>query len=189
MIVALGHKKSVGKTKTANFLMSYLKTNYGNLDVRLTSFSNPLKVRCYQLFGHLGVMHPSFYEINYQLKDVPLPCGKTPRDIWIHVAASLREIDNEIFVSLLEQEIKKNTMTIIYDLRDPIEWQMVKNNGGLCVRVDRNTGLENDGPDSWLDSFTEWDLVINNNGSFADLMNQVEVLACRLMEKYHEASE
>lgn len=188
MIVALGHRKNVGKTRASMFLLSHFRANFGQLRVINTSFARPLKELCHQLYKHLGLQDTDYYELNYEAKDIPLPNTHwTPRDIWIHIAKSLRDVDDSVFVRMLIEQTKGADVVIIHDLRSSVEWSMVREAGGLCVRIDRSTGLEIDDPDSWLIDHTDWDMVINNDGSLKALMEQVELLSQMVMEKMYEA--
>lgn len=190
MIVAIGHRKNVGKTRASQFLLSYFRANFGQLRVINTSFARPLKELCYQLYKHLGLQDTDFYEMNYQAKDIPLPgTDITPRDIWIHVAKALRDIDDSVFVRMLVEQTKEAEIVIIHDLRSSVEWSMIREQGGLCVKIERSTGLEIDDPDSWLIDHTDWDVVINNDGSLKALMEQVEQLGRKVLEKLYEAPQ
>ena len=76
---------------------------------------------------------------------------------------------------------------VITDVRYPNEAELVKEAGGIMIRVDRKTGLEDaHGSENLLDSFEGFDYRISNNGTLFDLREKVSHIVdhhCCLSEK------
>ncbi len=65
---------------------------------------------------------------------------------------------------------------IITDVRFPNEAKAIKDRGGLLIRVNRgNLTPSNHISETALDDYNDWDCVIYNNGSIADLVEAVEL--------------
>ena len=66
---------------------------------------------------------------------------------------------------------------IITDTRFPNEIKAVKNKDGICIRIFRtNSELQNKPEhesETALDSYNDWDYIIDNNGSIDELINSV----------------
>lgn len=66
---------------------------------------------------------------------------------------------------------------IITDVRYKNEADAIKSLGGILIRVDRNTELNDDHiSETALDDYDGWDYVIDNNGTLGDLRNKVREL-------------
>jgi hypothetical protein len=71
---------------------------------------------------------------------------------------------------------------IITDVRFPNEAKAVKNHGGILIRINRTNlvnddSLKNEHPsETSLDNYDDFDYVINNDGSIADLIDKVRKL-------------
>ena len=64
---------------------------------------------------------------------------------------------------------------VITDVRYPNEAELVKKAGGIMIRVERETGLEDaHSSENLLDSFEGFDYRLSNNGSLFDLREKVE---------------
>ena len=64
---------------------------------------------------------------------------------------------------------------VITDVRYPNEAELVKKAGGIMIRVERETGLEDaHSSENLLDNFEGFDYRLNNNGTLFDLGEKVE---------------
>ena len=77
-------------------------------------------------------------------------------------------------ISRAQVRIKNNHSVAITDVRFPNEAEAIKQAGGLMVRIDRSdVPVLNHPSESALDSWDDWDLVINNEGSLDDFRQEV----------------
>ena len=177
MIIALGHYSRVGKDETAN-LLSALATAQGRKSARV-SFADPLKTYCQQLYGKYGLGDRRYYEANPAEREIPLPhCGGlTPVELWVKVGNDMREINENVWVDpVIEQATmySRDSIVAIPDLRYPNEVKRVREEGGLLVKVLR-PGVEprDTVADQALINFHDWDYILNNDGTIADLHRKV----------------
>ena len=97
-ILAIGHQKSVGKSTLAKYLITILRIRNQGKKIGIISFADGVKEVSYKVFGWTGIQPGIFYETHYNLKEVPLKCGLSPRDIWIKVGNKMREIDARAWI-------------------------------------------------------------------------------------------
>jgi len=177
-IVAFGHQKGVGKDMAAKFLTTFLKTNYPGLRTKHTGFANKLKDISYQLFKWAGLRRAIYYETHYKEKEIVLPLvGLTPREIWIDIGNRMREIHSDVWINCAIN-VPDIDILIISDLRFKNEARAI---GGLLVRIDRNVERGTDPAEVDLLNWTDWDLIIDNNGTLQDLNTEIETLAKKLI--------
>lgn len=97
------------------------------------------------------------------------------------------EIKNENFDGSYNLEIKSNPEVynegypnwLITDTRFPNEIKAIKNNNGICIRVNRGKDIDTSNfheSETALDDFKDWDHVIDNNGTIEELINKVEII-------------
>lgn len=154
MIIAFGCQKNQGKDTAANLLHQLLP-------LKKISFASALKAQCYTLFKNYGLKDESYYETHYHDKEVLLPLlNKTPRQIWIDYATSVRAIHPNVWIDLALQE-----NVIITDLRFKNEYDAIKAKNGITVKIVRSTEVES------LD--VDWDYIINNDGTLEDLNEKI----------------
>lgn len=88
---------------------------------------------------------------------------------------------------LMDYESKSYTVkpnVIITDVRMPNEAKAIKDRGGILIRIDRNTGFnDNHISETALDDYEDWDYVIDNNGTLTDLFNQVKEIYGKIREE------
>jgi hypothetical protein len=93
----------------------------------------------------------------------------------------LKQIDPEIWTKMIERQCRvllgsRSPLVVIPDIRFKSEEAMVRRLGGTLWRIDR-PGLANDPHISEQEGATiQWDAVIKNNGSLADLYRAVDGL-------------
>lgn len=177
MIIALGHYSRVGKDETANLLCG-LAAAQGVRFGRI-SFADPLKSYCHQLYGRYGLGDRSYYEANPALRDVLIPecAGLTPVQVWVKVGNEMRDVNENVWVDPALEQAKlfnRDSIVAIPDLRYPNEVRRVREEGGLLVKVLR-PGVEprDTVADQALVNFHDWDYILNNDGTIADLHRKV----------------
>lgn len=86
-----------------------------------------------------------------------------------------RNIDKDIWVKSLFRDYGKNSDWIIPDIRFINEAEAVRSRGGILIKVERNTGyVDNHASEHALDNYTDFNYIIQNNGSIEDLIFKVE---------------
>jgi phosphomevalonate kinase len=84
----------------------------------------------------------------------------------------------------LKKIIEQEGDIVVTDVRIKHEYELFKSHGAISIRVEADRDLreqrggklvgENDITEIGLDNITDWDYVINNNGSYEELVKQVE---------------
>jgi len=174
-IVAFGHQKGAGKDTAAQFLTTFLKTNYPKLRVKHTGFANKLKDVSFQLFKWAGLKRAIYYETHYSEKEIVLPLvGLTPREIWIAVGNGMREIHQDVWINCA-LSVPNVDILIISDLRFKNEAHAIGFKG-LLIRIDRDIERGTDPAEIDLLDWTDWDRAIDNNGTLQELNTEIESL-------------
>lgn len=175
MLIAYGHRKEVGKDLTA----SLLQDSGLFKEINVISFAKLIKQKCWELFADLGLQSPDYYEVHRDEKEQILPLlHKTPRELYIMYGMPMRDIWSNIWVHhALKQVINDpSVLNIFTDLRFANEFQAIKDAGGYCVRIDRDSvPYSDDEADIALSSLPEadWDYILGNNGDKNDLARSV----------------
>ena len=91
----------------------------------------------------------------------------------------------------LKKILEQDGNIIVTDVRVPHEYEIFKNAGAVTIRIEAERNLreqrggqivgENDITETGLDHITDWDFVIDNNGDYQTLVNNVE----KIIEKIH----
>ena len=183
-IIAFGYKKGIGKNECAKFLTIALKRNCPEARIINVSFAEKLKDICHQLFSWAGLKEGIFYETHRSEKEKYLPeAGSSPRGIWIDVGNVLRGVYRNIWIKNALQP-REYDFVIISDLRFKNEAQAIRDEGGILIKVNRPDIEQGTDPaEVDLDSWSNWDDVIENNGSLGDLNWQMVKLAETLCQK------
>lgn len=91
-----------------------------------------------------------------------------------------RNIDPDIWIKALMRRYKDESSDlakpkwIITDVRFPNEADTIKREGGLLIRVNRETNSNDSHPSEIaLDNYEDFDEIIDNNGSMEDLIGQI----------------
>ncbi len=114
-----------GKDTIAKYLISEL--NYTRV-----AFADALRDICASLY-------PELKEYNSdELKDIIIPkYGMSAREIWIKVSKTLRDIDDDIWISKTSQKLQTiDTNIIVTDCRTFKEFEMLKTSGFKIIWVD-----------------------------------------------------
>lgn len=158
-IIGIAGFKRSGKDTAATYF-------YGKHNYRILSFASPIKDMVYALAGDF----PIDKYVN-ELKETPIPFIRVS---YRKLAATLgtewgrRMIDPNIWVNILSSKIGADNV-VIPDVRFENEVDWIKNNGGIIIKIIRDTELVSDhvseaGVDNSL-----VDYIIENNGTIEDL--------------------
>jgi hypothetical protein len=154
MKIAFSFKMRSGKDTCVDYLIE----KYGG---RKITFAKPL------------------YDALYKVQDIfNLPQEKD-RSFLQMVGDWAREKDDHIFVNLA---LKDSSFTIgnkfCNDLRFLIEYEALKKDGWVCIKINRNTGLppSNHRSETELEVLKDedWDYIIDNNGTLQELYDKLD---------------
>jgi phosphomevalonate kinase len=85
----------------------------------------------------------------------------------------------------LKQVLTRPGKILISDMRLKREYDLLKQQGAFLIRLEADRGIratrgqivsEDDATENELDSVTDWDLMLNNNQSVADLKARIDTL-------------
>jgi hypothetical protein len=181
-IIAFGYKKGVGKDTIGKFLMTQLRIRHPGLNVQHVSFAAKLKDICFQLYGWAGLERGVYYETHRNKKEVILPkLGMSPRANWIEVGNKLREVYKDTWIDFALKGVKADVI-VITDCGFINEAIAIKKAGGFLCKVQRD-GLPQgtDAREVELDTWHDWDYVVNNESTLEQLNQTAEMLATGLM--------
>lgn len=180
-IIALGYKKSRGKDSVCNFMKDWLHREHPELKVRKVGFADKLKDIAHQLYGWADLQPGIYYEERYKEKEVVLPkIGLTPRQIWIGLGNSIRDLYEPTWIDYITKGGIKCDVLLIKDMGFTTEATSVRESGGWLLNVERDGPMADDPRETELDSWTDWDGVLSNHGSLEDL-HDVVVKQCERM--------
>lgn len=183
MIIGLGFKARTGKDTIASHLVNnYLFTQ--------ESFAYPLK-EC------IGKQICGFNEkqLYGAWKEVIDPeWGMTPRHMLQLIGTdALRKVVHDDFWVIpmkrkLKEHLRNNRSVVISDVRFSNEINLIKDLGGIVVRVDRANpdkiaGIDKHRSEVELESYKEWNYIIDNNATLEDLYDNVNLMMRELKEK------
>lgn len=165
-IVAFGYKSRSGKDTAAKMLVQKARLCGRFNNVQHVPFARKLKQIAKDLFGIYGLQDGAFYEKkeNEHLRDVRLSgIDRTPVQLWIALGNGLRELTHE-FLWIDHVLSTKCDLLVISDMRYPNEFKMVRERGGLTIKMLRDSAVEK-GSDKYLDVVPDkmWDRIIDNN--------------------------
>jgi hypothetical protein len=105
----------------------------------------------------------------------------TPRKLLQTIGTDLvrKHIKDTFWTDVMEQEIKVHENSVITDVRFPNERIFVRNNEGLLLLVERESEgkkVDAHSSENSIGSVDEYDYVIKNNKSVADLHDVVEAI-------------
>lgn len=160
MKIAFGFKQRSGKDTCVDYLIS----KYGGKKI---TFAKPL------------------YDALFTVQNIfNLPIGKDRKFLQM-VGDWAREKDDNIFVNLALSNLF-NGNKFCNDLRFIIEYNALKKDNWLCIKINRNIDI--DLPGSTHKSETEleilkdeeWDYIINNNGSLEELYKELDFIISKI---------
>ena len=176
-IIALGSQKSIGKSTLAKYLITILRIRNHGKKIGVISFADNVKDVSYQIFGWTGIKPGIFYESHYKEKEIPLPCGLSPRDIWIQVGNKMREIDKRAWILSTLHNIDDYDILIIPDLRFWDEAIALEEMKACLVKLNRDVPRGNDPAEVSLLGWNHWCMNLDNNGTLQDLYQRAEEIA------------
>lgn len=141
-------------------------------------FAGPLK-------GMLLVLGLTEEQVNGSLKEVPsaILCGKTPREAMQRLGTEWGrdQVGSDLWANVWSLEadyrLKRGTGVVVDDARFNNEFQVIKDRGGVFVRVERpgeRSGFTGHASEAEHRSLVA-DYTIANDGSVADLLSKVDV--------------
>lgn len=195
MIIGLSGKKQTGKDTICNIIRalniceradSWIdKAQVAKLfykgDVALNdsvwskhAFADPLKKMACVLTGFPDA---SFFESSRIKNTLNATFGVTNREILQILGQGLRDnLCEDVWVKMLVRDyhLHNRPNWIVTDIRMPNELEAIKKLGGIVIRVNRNTGYsDNHISETALDNCTDFDYVIDNNGTIEELIQKV----------------
>ena len=188
MIISITGKIGSGKDTIADIIMQY--TPYHDWEIK--KFAGKLKVIAEILSG---VPKINFEDQEFKKQDMGPEWGMTYRDLLqkLGTEAMRNGLHENVWVNALFADYGANTVAIgtnefnitetdelpnwiITDCRFPNELEAVKTHKGITIKVIRDSGNTigtTHASETALDDYTEWDYVVDNNGSIEDLKTQV----------------
>lgn len=131
-IIAFTGRAGAGKDTAAKFLSEL--TKYEKLN-----FSDPLKLGCKYLFGFTD---EQLYDTK-QKEQIDYTWKKSPREIlqWLGTDVLKKNINDDFFLIHMKKRIEqsKSNLIIITDLRFDNEAELIKELGGIIIKLVRNT--------------------------------------------------
>lgn len=176
-ILGIGHRKRVGKDAFANMIVRHLRTHVANTNAKVAGFSDTLKECCYNLYCSVGMKPAQHYEDFPEDRDAILLNGKTVRQVWIEFGNHCRLYDPAIWVNAT-LGVPNVDYLIIKDVRFLNEIEAIHKRGGTVVKlVNPNVPEENDAADGVLKDYLDWDHVIVNDSTLAELNKKAKILS------------
>jgi len=165
--IAISGKARCGKDTICNYLKLLLHSLFNReYKVKVLSFALPL------------------YTCLYSCQEVlELPLEKDRNFLQI-VGDWARDINEDIFVELLERKLEdyeEYELILISDVRFENELEMLKKNGFKIIRVNRDINMLNENQANHkseinLDNYSDYDYVIENNGTLNELYEKLRVI-------------
>jgi hypothetical protein len=183
MICGIMGKARSGKDTLAKFLIEEFDKQGRKFEN--TAFAHVLKNMCISFFG---LSHDQLYGDKKEVPDLRFAKGShygvssnpadywSPREIMQSLGSFFRSIDYDFWVKALDHLLKadRHKDWIITDVRHLNEAWYVKQNGFLINIIRKNAeeihGMSHES-ETALDSYTDYDMVIDNNGTLEDLQN------------------
>jgi len=178
MIISITGKIGSGKDTIADIIMQY--TPYHDWEIK--KFAGKLKDIAEILSG---VPKINFEDQEFKKQDMGPNWGMTYRDLLqrLGTEAMRNGLHENVWVNALFADyhfnIEKDEQMpnwLITDCRFPNELEAVKTHKGITIKVIRDSGNTvgtTHASETALDDYTEWDYVVDNNGSIEDLKTQV----------------
>ena len=177
-IISISGKIGSGKDTIADIIMQY--TPYHRWQVK--KFAGKLKDIAEIL---TGVPKINFEDQEFKQQDMGPEWGMTYRDLLqkLGTEAMRSGLHKNVWVNALFADYQFNIEEdeqirywIITDSRFPNELAAVKKHNGIAIKVIRDSGNTigiTHTSETALDNYTEWDYVIDNNGTLEELKTQV----------------
>lgn len=187
MIIGIAGKAQAGKDTTArmiDFLRKYPKASwqtYWESDIpfdyedNIVHFADLLK---YVAEYMLSIPVYTMQSMKGKSMTFDWLDGMTGREFLQKLGTAVRnEVHPDFWTRALFIREKSNQNLIIPDVRFPNEAQIIKDHGGILIRIERpGAGAGNHISEIALDDYRGWDIVIDNVGTLEDLYKQVQFL-------------
>lgn len=172
-IIALGHKREVGKDLAGTLLLKNLITIKPESTIKKIGFADPIYEIAYKMYAWAGMRDKEYYNEHKEEKEkMILKINVTPREVLIDIGMKFREIYPETWLEYaLSWQVD---ILIITDLRFPNEALRIRSMGGHTINVIRDVPQVSnlDDPDNQLNNW-EWGGLLSNLGSKKDLNKSV----------------
>lgn len=177
-IISITGKIGSGKDAIADIIMQY--TPYHDWEVK--KFAGKLKDIASIISG---VPKINFEDQEFKKQDMGPEWGMTYRDLLqkLGTEAMRNGLHENVWVNALFADYHFNIEEdgqmpnwLITDTRFPNELEAVKTHKGITIKVIRDSGNTigtTHASETALDDYTEWDYIVDNNGSFEELKTQV----------------
>lgn len=180
-IISISGKIGCGKDTVADIIQTI--TPYYNWEVK--KFAGKLKVIAEIL---TGVSKHQFEDQEFKKQDMPPEWGMTYRDLLqkLGTEAMRNGLHTNVWVNALfadyigmyDLDTDRTTYPnwLITDCRFPNELKAVQDNNGITINVVRDTGNTigtTHASEIALDGCTDWDYVVDNNGTIEELKAQI----------------
>jgi hypothetical protein len=137
------------------------------------AFADGLKA---EVAAATGIPLDTFHD--HRLKDTLLPGGKTPRQLLIEHAATIRATDPDVYTRRVMSNINLLHNYVISDWRYPREEELLTTAFGqnvMRIRINRSIVQMDDPTEHALDDAT-FDRVIQNDGSISELRDTLRAI-------------
>lgn len=188
MIIGIGGKAQAGKDTTAqmiNYLREYPEASwhmYWDSDLPFEVEDNNI-VHFADLLKYVSermLSLPVYTMQGMKGKSMVFDWldGMTGREFLQKFGTAVRnEVHPDFWTRALFIRHKNNPNLIIPDVRFPNEAQIIKDHGGILIRIERpGAGAGNHISETALDNYKGWDIIIDNIGTLEDLYKQVKFL-------------
>lgn len=149
------------------------------------------KVRVFYVDEQQAMLHcpkwPHFISEHQEIQDRPGQTAVTVRRILQWWGTEYRRAQDPDYWTkawgrMVEQFDLKRLHVLIDDVRFMNELQVIKEHGGLIVKIERPgfDGANNHASETSLDAYHDWDMVLLNDGTLDEFKIKVEQLAIRL---------
>lgn len=187
MIIGVSGKARAGKDVLAEFIIEAFKSEH-NREFRHIAFATELKNMCKFQFGldddqlwgdkkEIEIVDKPF--LKYTMGGDPeYSIYWTPREIMQELGAFYRKIKHDFWIITLRKwmedlERRGYKDFIITDARHVNEAEFIKEKKGFFIKIIREAENKIHGVDheseTGLDAYEDFDMIIDNNGSLADL--------------------
>lgn len=172
MIIAFAGRKQSGKTTSAQFVINEYVNTFTNNNAKIYNFADPLKTDvCMNIFG---LKFEQCYGTDLQKNEL-VNCywdnkQLTAREVMQLVGTDMfRKLQNNVWAdaTILKIKNEKPNLAVIADCRFPNEVDVVKNAGGLVIKLNRNPFNSDHPSETALDinnyDYDNFDLVVPND--------------------------
>lgn len=192
--IAISGKGGSGKNTLCKIMTDLISDKYSSYEIKSQSFADPLKKIVSILFPQIPKEHlygPS--ELRSEVVEGITLNGNlvTVRDLLIDVGENYKKYDPNIFVNIFDINSKdfcknnlKSKFLFATDLRFPQEFEYVKKNNFITIRIERKNCLKlNSVTETVQDKISsdQFNFIILNNSTFDDLKYQASNIFLKII--------